>query len=229
MSLLPHNHHAGLFVKASADAVAQCLVKWGNEEPPTRSTTAQRLRLPLEKAWALLDERDFNPDRAIVVPLAGGWTAFFDNHSREFTPAAEQYILALRLNTDAYWFYYDDVADSTERRSAHFSVERRGDRELVRSVMLIKESGWEFKEYGPRLPFERADLYAQRRKHDRLSADVLRQYADALGLRLGDPSAYGEEIHFLKWSDKPPPEKASTLRKLLRIFGRPSVIGGRVE
>jgi hypothetical protein len=227
MSLLPYNHHGGLFVKAPAVAVVDCLVKWGSQ-PPVRPRTAQRRRLPLAQAWALLDERKFNPDRAIVVPMADGWTAFFDNHSREFTPAAEQYVLALRLNTDAYWFYYDDVPDSTHRRSAHFSAQRRGDSDLVRSVMLIKESGWEFKEYGPRLPFERADLYAQRRKHDRLNADVLRQYGEALGLRFGDGSAYGDEIVVLTWSDGPQPDTESSLRKLLRVFGRPKLIlGGR--
>jgi hypothetical protein len=228
MSLLPHNHYGGLFIKAPADAVVDCLVKWGSA-PPVRPRTAQRYRLTLEQAWALLEERKFSPDRAIVVPVAEGWTAFFDNHSHEFTPAAEQYILSLRLSTDAYWFYYDDAPDSANRRSAHFSVERRGDPNLVRSVMLINESGWSFREHGPRLPFERADLYAQRRKHDRLNLDVLRQYGEALGLRFWDPSAYGDDIVFLKWDDDTaPPDTASSLRKLLRIFGRPKlVLGGR--
>ena len=65
MSLLPHNHHGGLFVKAPVPAVVDCLLKWGNEEPPSRGTTVHRRRLPLEAAWALVDEeRDFNPDRA---------------------------------------------------------------------------------------------------------------------------------------------------------------------
>jgi len=230
MSVLPYNHHGGLFIKAPAGAVVDCLVKWGSQ-PPVRPRKAQRRRLPLEQAWALLDERKFSPDRAIVVPMAGGWTAFFDNHSREFTPAAEQYVLAQRLNTEAYWFYYDDASDSANRRSAHFSVEQRGDPNLVRSVMLINESGWTFREYGPRLPCERADLYAQRRKHDRLNLDVLRQYGEALGLRFWDPSAYGDDIVFLKWDDDtPPPDTASSLRKLLRIFGRPKlVLGGRSD
>ena len=229
MSLLPNNHHGGLFVKAPADAVVDCLVKWGNEEPPSRITTVRRHRLPLEQAWALVAERNWHPDRAIVVPVAGGWTAFFNNHSREFSPASEKYILALRLKTEAYWFYYDDEPDSTHRRSAHFVVERKGDSKLIRSVMLIKESGWEFKEHGPRLPFERADLYALRRKHDRLNLDVLRQYGEALGLRFGDLSAYGDEITFLKWARKPPPDTTSSLRKLLRVFGRPSLIAGRSD
>jgi hypothetical protein len=228
MSLLPNNHHGGLFIKAPADTVVDCLVKWGDERPG-RSRTVQRCRLPLEQAWALLDERKFNPDRAIVVPVAGGWTAFFDNHSRQFNPASEQYVLAMRLNTEAYWFSYDDDADSTHRRSVHFSVERKGDSKLVRSVMLIKESRWEFREHGPRLPFERADLYAQRRKHDRINLEVLRQYADALGLRLGDPSAYGQDITFLKWGEQPPPDTTSSLRKLLRMFGRPRLIAGRFD
>ena len=101
MSLLPHNHHGGLFVRASADAVADCLVRWGNEDRVGRNTTSTRTRASLEQAWAMLEPRDWNPDRAVVIPLTGGWTAFFDNHSHEYTPAAEQYILALRLRTEA--------------------------------------------------------------------------------------------------------------------------------
>jgi len=228
MSLLPHNHHGGLFIKAPAEAVVDCLVKWGSQ-PPVRPRRAQRRRLPLEQAWALLDERKFNPDRAIVVPMAGRWTAFFDNHSREFSPASEKYICALRLNTDAYWFSYDDVPDSIHRGSVHFAVERKGDPDLLRSVMLIKESRWEFKEYGPPLSFERTDLYALRRKHDRINVDVLRQYGDALGLRFCDVSAYGDEITYLTWDDTAHPDTASSLRKLLRVFGRPSAIFGRFD
>ena len=163
------------------------------------------------------------------MPVNSGWTAFFDNHSRQFTPAAEQYILALRLKTDTYWFSYDDDPASIHRRSAHFSVERQGDRNQVRSVMLIKESGWSFKEYGPPLPFERAELYAQRRKHDRLNADVLVEYAQALGLPLGDASAYGQDIVFLKWGNMPAPDTQSSLRKPLGIFGRPKFIAGLLD
>jgi hypothetical protein len=228
MSLLPYNHHGGLFIKAPPDAVVSCLVKWGSA-PPARPRTARRRRLPLEQAWALLDERKPNPDRAIVVPMAGGWTAFFDNHAREFSPASEQYICASRLNTDAYWFSYDDAPGSIHRGSVHFAAERKGDPDLVRSVMLIKESRWEFKQYGPPLPFEHTDLYALRRKHDRINEDVLRQYGNALGLRFGDMSAYGDEITLLEWDETSQPDTASGLRKLLRVFGRPSAVFGRID
>jgi hypothetical protein len=229
MSLVPHNHHGGLFVKAPLDSVADCLVRWGNEDKVSRFTTAVRHRLPLERAWALIAERNWNPDRAILVPLAGGWTAFFDNHSHEYTPAAEQYILGQRLNAQTCWFFYDDRDGSEHRGSAQFVYSALGGADRQRSVMVTYEGGWTFAEHGERLPFERTDFYALPRKRDRLNADTLRAYGEALGLRFSDPAAYGDDVVLLKWCDKPPASTASSLQKLLRIFGRPKLTAGRFD
>jgi hypothetical protein len=221
MPLLPFDHHGGLFVKAPAESVADCLVRWGNEDKVSRSTRATRKRLPYEQALDLLTPRQWSPDRAIVVPLAGGWTAFFDNHSHEYTPTAEQFILGERLNTPACWFYYDDKADSPFRGSAQFILERFGSPAQSRTLDVGNEEGrWHFQGSGDRLPFERADLYALPRKRDRLPLNVLRGYGQALGIPFSDAGAYGSDIVYLSWGEKRPADPTSTLVKLLRLFGR---------
>jgi hypothetical protein len=228
MSLLPHNHHGGLFVAAPLDAVANCLVRWGNEDKVGRFTTAQRQRLPLEQAWTLLAERRWDPDRAVLLPVGAAWTGFFDNHSHEFAPAAEMHILSERLNVGACWFFYDDH-EGEHRGSAQFIADRVGGAGQHRYVSVTNEGGWNFDEKGLRMPFERTDLYALRRKRDRLNGDVLRGYADALGIPFSDPAAYGQDVVFLRWGEKPSADTASALRKLMRIFGRPAVVAGALR
>ena len=85
-------------------------------------------------------------------------------------------------------------------------------------MWLATASCWEFHEGGDRLPFERADRYAAARKADRLDEQVLREYADALGIRLADPAAYGDDVTLLKWSNEPRRDAPSALRTLLRVF-----------
>jgi hypothetical protein len=221
MSLLPHNHHGGLFVRASVDAVADCLVRWGNEDRVGRKTTSTRTRASLEQAWALIEPRGWNPDRAVVIPLTGGWTAFFDNHSHEYTPAAEQYVLALRLRTDACWVFCDDKPDSPHRGSAQFILERCGDVARTRRIDVGKEAGrWRLQQEGAPLPFERADGAAPSRPRDRLNVDVLREYSSKLGIPLADPGAYGDEVWLLKWGEQRPADPTSTIQKLLGAWNR---------
>src|SRR4051812_30654234 len=92
-SLFTDGHLSGTFARAPLPAVRDCLVRWGNEDKVNRGTTARAHRMPLARAWDLVARRDFNPTRAFLIDVAGGWTGFFDNHSRQFLPAAELYNL----------------------------------------------------------------------------------------------------------------------------------------
>jgi hypothetical protein len=76
MSLFPHGRRSGMFIRASARSVTDCLVEWGNEKVVGRRTTAKRKRIPLKEAWNHVSERRFQPDRGIVVPMTGQWSAF---------------------------------------------------------------------------------------------------------------------------------------------------------
>lgn len=220
MPLLPFDHHGGLFVRAPAESVADCLGRWGNEEKVSRSTRTARKCLPYEQALDLLAPRPMVPRTApSVVPLASGWTAFFDKHSHEYAAAAEQLILGERLNTATCWFYYDDKPESPFRGSAQFILERFGSPTQSRTLDVGNEEGrWHFHEGGDRLPFERADLYALPRKRDRLPLDVLRGYGQALGIPFSDADAYGSDIVYLTWDEKRPADPTSTIVKLLRLF-----------
>lgn len=112
MSLIPNGHRSGMFIRANPVSVADCLVSWGSEYPVNRFTTARRELMPLERAWESLEERHFQPDRGLLIPLPQNWTGFFDNHRDEFLAQAELYVLCKRLQTETCFFSYDHRDDS---------------------------------------------------------------------------------------------------------------------
>lgn len=230
MSLFPHGHRSGMFIQAPVDIVADCLVAWGNEEIVGRSTTAERKQLSLEEAWEWVGERKVPPDRGFLIPIAG-WTAFFDNNKYEWLAAAKLYVLCKRLRVDTCFFSYDDQPETEHCGSAQFNFCRyvAGGEFPVkeRQVLLLKESGWKFQESGDALPFEKVDGYAARKKRDRLNADVLRAYGEALDIPFWDADAYGQDVRLLKWGKHTAADTDSTLRKIMKIFGRPSLIMDR--
>jgi hypothetical protein len=221
MSTLPYGLDAGSFIKAPLQAVADCLVAWGNEERVHRRTRAQSSRIPPQEALELLKPRDFNPDRAIIMKGPGSWTAFFDNHRDQGMAVAELFILCQRLKTDSCFFLFNDDG------SAQFYVNRFAEGVRSRQVLLYKESGWIFEQSGEPLEFEEVARYALPKKRDRLTPELLRKYGEALGINFWDPAAYGNEMFFLNWSNKPDDDVKPSLQKITQIFGQPKLIMDR--
>src|SRR5688572_11069274 len=104
LALLPHGHQAGWFEKAPQMRVADCLVQWGSDKNVGRATVAEwKPSVGIKIGWDFVSQRAFIPYRAFLVG-AGNWTAFFDNHSREFLPQAELFVLCQRLVADTCFF-----------------------------------------------------------------------------------------------------------------------------
>lgn len=231
MSLLPHGHRSGMFIQAPVDVVMGCLVTWGNEDKVNRYTTGERKQLSLERAWEYVEERKADPDRGLLIPV-GAWTAFFDNQNCEWLAAAELYVLCERLRVDTCFFSHNDQANSQHCGSGqfnhcryvggHFPVKER-------QVMLLKESGWRFQQTGDPLPFEDMVAYQRPKKRDRMNPDILRAYGAALSIPFWDPGAYGPNVAVLRWGTKPTgsADPDSPLKKVMGIFGRPSLIMDR--
>src|SRR5262245_5135816 len=87
-SLFPFGLKAGTLVDAPLKEVQSCLVHWASGNPANRDIRTREVRCSLLKSLAFLEPRFFTPDRGLLVPHGSGWTAFFDNHSCQFAPAA---------------------------------------------------------------------------------------------------------------------------------------------
>jgi hypothetical protein len=227
VSLLPLGHQSGMFFDAPARDVGDCLVKWGNETAFGRFTVAKRATLTLKESFDYVAERDFNPTRAFVIPFNRSRCAFFDNHSHEFVASAELFNVCRLLRTQGCFFSFNDAKKSSNYNSAMFCAYKYADGVVrERQVMLYKESSWVFAQSGEPLPFERSDAYALPKKRDRLNADILRGYGEALQLPFWDEASYGKDVVLLRWGDKPV-DSQTTLKTLMGIFGRPSFIMDR--
>ncbi len=207
MSLFPYRKQSGLFVFSQRRRVLDCLVDWGNESVVGRAWTYQEMACSLERGLELVDDRKFRPDRAILIDFVGGCTAFFNNHSYEYLAQSELFVLCERLSVATCFFSHNDNPTSPQCGSSHFCYFRptfRTDDPTVyeRQVMVYKENGWTFSQNGEALPFERVDRYSLRKKSDRLNAELLREYGEAIGVRFWDPEAYGKEVSLLRWNTK---------------------------
>lgn len=198
MTLLPQNLIAGTYINAPLEDVQRCLLHWASGNPANRDIRYCGRSQGLADAVVFLERRFFNPDRAALVPIANGWTAFFDNHSRQFEPQAELYILCERLKCQTC-FFFEDVVD-VHAGSCVFKHNRFAEgRVATRSVSLINESRWTFDQTGEALDFEQQDIYASKRVRDRLSPELLREYGRQLGIHFWDPAVYGERAELLGW------------------------------
>lgn len=234
MSLLPHGHQSGMFIKAPIATVADCLVKWGNEEKVNRGTKAEQVKIPLEQAWQHVADREpspYNPDRAFLIFVGRSWTGFFNNHSHEWVASAEMHVLCQRLKAQTCFFSFEDNPRRGEHcGSAQFNHCHYENGEFPvseRQVSLSNEGGWKFQQSGDPLPFENMATYAQRKKRDRLTPELLRTYGEALGIPFWDADAYGQDVVLLRWGKQKPSDSTSALRKVMQVFGRPSAIMDR--
>jgi hypothetical protein len=204
MSLFPLQLKAGTWIDAPLNEVERCLLHWGSGHPADRDTRSRRQRTSLTEAINYLEPRFFTPDRALLVAHASGWTGFFNNHSRQFQPQAELFVLSERLRTRTCFFLYETEGEHAGSAVFEHHQYQTPDGVVVRALWLGKEPRWQFIQSGVRLPFERPEVYAAARVRDRLPPELLRDYGAALGIRFWELDGYLDHIAFLGWrSDFP--------------------------
>jgi hypothetical protein len=163
-----------------------------------------------------------------VISVGRGWTAFFDNHSREFLAQAKLSVLCRRLKVDTCFFSYDHSAATEHCGSIQFLYYQFTKDDKIatktREVMLLKEGGWQFTQSGEPLPFEDLAAYERPKKKERLTPELLRQYGQAIGIPFWDSAAYGDTVYLLQWGNKGGPSNATVMAKLVETFGKPKAI-----
>jgi hypothetical protein len=85
--------------------------------------------------------------------------------------------------------------------------------------MLSKEPSWKLAQQGEPLPFENVAAYTAPRKRDRLTINLLRSYAESVGIRISDPTAYGDRIVVLYEGKQPVERIATSFGRLRTAFG----------
>ena len=222
MSLLPDNHQVITVVQANATAVVSCLLSWGTEvgtfvreSPGTGGYAA---------IWPSLGEPCCPSTKGVVIGLQNKWTAFFDNNNLQDIAHSVAWNLTRLLGVASYSFCADDNPTSEQRGSAVFAARSpSAANPIKRFVMVTHDSGWQFTQSGQPFPFERLDLYAAKRKADRLNTEVLKSYASAIGVSFWNPGDFANDFTILYEA----PPRAADPTRIIGAFEE--TMGGKLK
>ena len=128
----------------------------------------------------------FNP-RYIITPTRAKWVVFFDNSVGGFIHWSVFRHMAERLKIRSVGILIDDneVALTQNRPygTQFMYADDRGQEPIDRTISLIRDGKkWEFDQCGDPLPFEKTELYFNRKKADRLSTALISEYLACLGI-----------------------------------------------
>lgn len=150
--------------------------------------TRTEIRSSLEDALQSLLPLAQSKMRRLFVATHSDWVACFQNGIRGSDPFPAMSYLAQKMDTlamrvcstegDAPATTWEVYAPATLG-----GIEPLGYR---RSISAAKDDsgGWVFHESGERYPFERVERYSARRKQDRFTRDMLRDYTRNFGVEL---------------------------------------------
>jgi hypothetical protein len=192
------------FIEINADTVVDAYLGWqrglGGE---TKRLAASDVVGDLEAVLrALLPLRDTIASRALCVPTAGGWTAYFDNGLDGPDPSPPMSYLARELGCRAMRVAaVPNTIDEKRRRGRYGAsiLELYGPRDTdflnyERSIAAANDGGrWVFETFGDPLPFEDTARYGARRKRDRFPFELLDEYVRNLGVRAFDEAFYAPD------------------------------------
>jgi hypothetical protein len=172
-----------------------------------------------EVLLSLLPLRTNEFTRCLFIPTSGGWTAYVGNGYRGTDQGAVIY-LAKRLNRRTVWVVAKphSLRRSGTPRSGRqgalifeaYGPESTEHLGLIRRIRLQNDAGkWEFFLDGTPFPFERRESYNARRKIDRFTFEMLKQYLGELKIRPFErdyflPSGSGRAV-LVEFSGKIPP------------------------
>ncbi len=188
------------FLEASVDGVTRAYVRW--QRTILHSVKVRRIDMPLADALRQLEPLDMGSQRVLFLSTRGRWTACFDNGARGGNPST--FVGELSEHLKVRGIACACIPNTLTRRDVEkrgtwgavkftlFAPERREFFNIERSVSVANDvDGWEFNSMGQVQDFEQGDRYTASRIADRLTAEMLEDYCQALGIDLFDDTFYG--------------------------------------
>lgn len=127
--------------------------------------------------------------RYLFIPTKSEWTAFFDNgHTGTDRTAPE--VLGKKLNAKVIYISFNQLSE--ENVFEYYNL-KDDNYDLIRSISVIKESKWEFHQYGDYLPFENIDKYKLKPIKERFTINLLNDYLKQFNINIFDENFYDTE------------------------------------
>lgn len=177
------------YIEAEAEAVAKWLRGHG------QGSTVRRpdWRNVADVVTALSPRvRDF---RTAVIPV-GPWVAILNDRIRGTDVGVIPSLAARELGCQALRAVcIDDDAIYPARIFELYGPTGRLPLLSIRSIVAANDGGrWVFETAGEALPFERVEHYSKRRKRDRFTCELLREYLASLGVPIGLEPDWGRAL-----------------------------------
>jgi hypothetical protein len=192
------------FLETDCTRTVQTFYEWQTELQKERGVTLvmQPVSGPLENALkALLPLTSVERRRALFVPTASSWTAYFDNGHQGTDAFPPMSYLAQRLGCRGLKVMaVPDSKEGTTKpgrgRYGAITMELYGPQKtdwlnFIRAISLTNQgSKWEFVSTGTPFPFEDTARYQTRNVKQRFSFELLAEYLRALGVMAFEENFY---------------------------------------
>lgn len=149
----------------------------------------------------------------LLIPINSEWTAFFDN-GHTGTDRTAPKVLGRKLNKSTI---YVSSSKSLEENTFEYYGIKDNEYQLIRSIAVIKESKWEFHQYGKMFDFENTDTYKSRIIKSRFTNEILVHYLNHLGISLNNLN-YNNSILVSKVGPKFEQTKELSLEEAQNFF-----------
>lgn len=124
--------------------------------------------------------------RYLVIPTKSEWTAFFDN-GHTGTDRTAPTVLGSKLNTSV--IYVSTNKSLEENTFEYYDIE--GNKyDMIRAVAVIKESKWEFHQYGEAFNFEDREALKSKVIKNRFTNEMLSKYLNHFGIEVNSENFY---------------------------------------
>jgi hypothetical protein len=172
-------------INASIEQVLSQYLNWNHSLGLEHDRT--EIRTTLEDAFESLLPLANSKMRKLFVPTRSNWIAFFQNGIQGSDPSPPMAVLAERMKVLSMRVCCTpDNAKYPATIWEIYAPESLGGSSPLnsrRSIAAMDDGGrWIFEESGERFPFEQVERYAERRKRDRFTREMLREYLSNFGL-----------------------------------------------
>jgi hypothetical protein len=149
-----------------------------------------------KKLDALLPLTSAQSSKVLLSGTKSGWSTYIPNGYPTNDVHTEPRFLGQQLGVRTLSIVMVNDEPKGQPGSLQFVLRDIRDGAVkTRSIVVHKESRWEFREDGDPLPFEELEKCRAKKITDRLTVDMIERYAAHLGIHLFDPYFYAGEAH----------------------------------
>jgi hypothetical protein len=157
-------------------------------QPKAPSVNQQANLSTMEKVDFLPKVKAYLPSHVLITETGSSWCCAWANGQQGIAPLDHIEMAAQRMNGR---FLRIVVCTDKGTESVQFILKSFQSSQAVERVVYVQhEGGWRFFQYGTILPFEKEEMYSHSKKRERLTPEMIIEYASAIGIHVNLPGFF---------------------------------------